>query len=205
MAAADTTARTEEDILDTMIPRTQAITIAIGLGDNAQEYTQRPLGFFQKMEWYSLVSHAVDDMLQSQGGDDIAITIAGVFGDGLKMNNLQDMSSLVSAFTKLSAEVPDFLLDSYCIWLGVPRERREWARYQMGQPPEEGGLTDEQGMLILETFADQNLEAIKAFFAKEGPAVVKRMQSRLGLDNVAVVQKESSKPSRATRRATPKK
>jgi hypothetical protein len=194
-----TPADTDAATLDLLEPRYDAREWTLGIGETSETFTQRPLGFFGKMEWYALVSAAVDEVLQSEGGDEVGVLIAQIFGPGIDvaLNDPQGMTGLISGFSKLTMAVPDFLADSFCIWLGIPREKRTWAKWAMEQPPDEGGLSDEMGEEIIETFIDQNAEAMRAFFAKGGPKVLKRLQSRLGFD-----PKPSSKPSRSSRRNT---
>jgi len=194
---------TDEGLLDALNPRAEARVWTFGLGEEARTYKQRKLGFFQKMEWYSLVSRSVDEMLQTQGGADIAITFSQIFGDGIDRRNMADMASLFGAVAKLSSSVPDFLAESFCIWLSVPREEREQALRLLTLDPDAGGPSDEDGIAIIETFVEQNGEAIRAFFGKEGPRVLKLISTRLGLSESGD-QNPSPKPSRATRRATQK-
>ena len=200
---ATTSEVTDEGLIEALSPRAEARIWRFGSGEDEKTYVQRKLGFFQKMEWYSLVSRSVDEMLQQQGGTDIAIPFSQLFGDGIDRRNMADMTSLFGAVAKLSSSVPDFLAESFCIWLGVPREERIQAMNMLTLSPEDGGPTDEDGLAIIETFVEQNGEAIRAFFGKEGPRVLKLISTRLGLSGSGDPS-PSPKPSRATRRATQK-
>jgi hypothetical protein len=49
----------------------------------------------------------------------------------------------------------------------------------MQLPPEQGGLSDDDGLMILQTFFDQNTEAMESFFAQKIPALFKRASKLL--------------------------
>jgi hypothetical protein len=206
--------------LDAIAPRYDARVWTVGSAERAKNYTQRPLGFFAKTEWFALMTRAIDTMITAEGGGNVAYIMAQMFrgrsqtedsngaGDGFDMQNLEDAAAFAQAIAKLGSETPEFLKESFCIWLGVPRFEREWAKECMEKLPEEGGLTDDQGFEIIETFVDQNAEAMKGFFFKRIPGMVRRVADRFELNSKQENAPESeaptpsSKPSKRTRRPT---
>lgn len=203
--------------LDAIVPRGEARRWTIGDDDTAKVYLQRPLSFFAKTEWLALVARAVDEMLQSDGGGNVAYVLAQLFrpkeeGDpaAFDISQVHDAAAFAAAASKLGDATPEFLKDSFCIWLNVPRHERELVKENMGRLPDEGGLSDDDGMEIIEVFLDQNAEALKGFFTKRMPMIVRRAADRLGMSSPPTETPPASeataslKPSRGTRARTPK-
>lgn len=200
--------------LDILQPRYDARLWTVGSGERAKNYTQRPLGFFAKTEWFALMTRAIDTMITAEGGGNVAYIMAQMFrgrtapagdGDRFDMSQLEDAAAFAQAIAKLGSETPEFLKESFCIWLGIPRYEREWAKECMEALPEEGGLTDDAGFEIIETFVDQNAEAMRGFFFRRIPSMVRRVADRFEINSK---QDEpdpaaaSSKPSKRTPRRT---
>ena len=77
---------------------------------------------------------------------------------------------------------PDFLVECYAIWLDVPMQERGWFRRVLNQSydPDRNrwGITDEQGIEMVEVFIDQNYRDIREFFSGKLPALARRVQAR---------------------------
>jgi hypothetical protein len=101
----------------------------------------------------------------------------GQRGGTLSMGDLRDADVFVKAIAKLMVYAPDLLEESYCIWLNVARGDRTFVKSVMRQPEEEGGLSDDDGLMVIQTFIDQNLDAMESFFTERVPKLVKRIQS----------------------------
>jgi hypothetical protein len=170
----------QEDILDILVPKSEPKTWVIGQGDFTREYVQRPLGFIEKMQWFALVGGVLE---KSMSGDN-ALSMNNLLsapagrGDALTMEDFRDADTFIQAVGKLLVEAPTFLQDSFCIWLSVPDYDRDRAKELMALPPEEGGLTDDQGLEIIEIFIDQNYEALDSFFREKLAALRKRVVAR---------------------------
>jgi hypothetical protein len=165
-----------------------------------REYIQRPLSYFGKMQFFSLVGEVIDKAMAGENG----LRISSLFempggGATLSSNDFRDAETFLQAVGKLLVYAPDFLQKSYCIWLNIPEHERDWAMAVMEQPPEEGGLSDDQGIEIIEIFIDQNWEALEGFFRDKIGQVRDRIQAR----RQEASESRPSKPSKATPQATP--
>lgn len=170
-------AEPERDVLDTIVPKKEPKTWTFGPPDLERTYVQKPLSFIAKMQWFSLVGDVLDKALSGPNGMSLnSLFATPTRGDSLRMEDFRDADTFVHAIGKLLAAAPDFLVDSYLIWLNVPDYDREIMRQIMKMPPDEGGLTDEQGIEIIEVFLDQNYEALADFFSQRIGQLQNRIQ-----------------------------
>jgi hypothetical protein len=147
----------------------------VKIGDT--EYVQKPLSYLAKMEFFSLLAGTIDKAMQG----DNALTITGMLNqvgfsrDGkLSLSDMRDADVFVNGMAKLMIYSPDFLADAMCIWLAIPPGDRIWAKQIMNLPEDDGGFSDEQGFQIIETFLDQNADALESFFVERIPRLAKR-------------------------------
>lgn len=167
-----------EDVVDVLQPKAEVKVWAFG-PEGQLKYTQRPLSYFAKMQWFSLVGDVVQKTLSGQDGVSINNLLSAPGRPGeLSMADFRDADTFVQAVGKLLVAAPDFLVRSYCIWLGVPDYQREIVSDAMAAPPELGGLTDEQGIEIIEVFIDQNYQALDDFFREGLGGLFNRVQRR---------------------------
>jgi len=96
----------------------------------------------------------------------------------LSMADFRDADTFVQAVGKLLVHAPKFLTDSYCIWLNVPDFQRDLVTRVWTLPESEGGLSDDDGIEIIEIFIDQNYEALDAFFREKLGRIQQRAQQR---------------------------
>ncbi len=189
-----------EDPVEVLEPGSQNRDVTLGTGELEWKLTQRPLNFFQKMELFSVLGSALDKAMQGPDGLSLNALLDmpehDLSGD-LSAQDFADADTFIKAIAKLTMYAPDLLLDIYCIVLGVPRGRRDLAKGLMQMPVEEGGLNDEDGMAILETFFEQNWDVLRDFF---GQRILPLYQKVTG----QVRESRPSKPSSRTRRSTPK-
>jgi len=169
-----------EDVLEILSPKANVVQWEIGTGDFHRIYTQRPLSFLGKMQWFALVGEVMD---KAMTGDDKmsvnSLLSAPTSPTGsLSASDFRDADTFVQAVGKLLVHAPDFLVKSFCIWLAVPDFERRLSSEIMALPPEEGGLTDDQGIEIIETFIDQNYAALDDFFRQKLGRLQTRVQSR---------------------------
>ncbi len=181
--------------LDQIEPKSAARIQILGLEKEEREYVQRPLSYFGKLEMFGVLGTAIDRALtEGLRFTDVIGTIPGMSsGGGVTVEGF------MQAVGKLASYAPDLLLDLYTIWLGVPREERWEARRLMTLPESEGGLSDDDGIEIIETFLDQNAEVLKDFFNQRLKPLIERAKSRFGLE-----EQQSLKPSSPTRGRTKK-
>jgi len=168
----------QEDVVDVLVPKAKSVQWTFG-PDQQYAFTQRPLSFIAKMQWFSLVGEVLDKALSGENGMSLNSLLSAPGRPGeLSMADFRDADTFVQAIGKLMSVAPDFLVKSYCIWLNVPDWQRDMVGQIMGLPEEEGGLSDEQGVEIIETFIDQNYEALDRFFRDLLVRLAKRVQQR---------------------------
>lgn len=194
---------TVEEQAEALEPSKATRTVTIGVGDYAETFTQRPLSFFGKMQLMSLIGQGLDRATAGPDGlkmselfDTDAITQDPKTGK-FSIQGMDDTQLMFQILAKVAAEAPELMLEMYCIFLGVPGGSRPRVKAIMQLSEEEGGLSDEDGMGILETAIDQNWEVVLSFFSERVMPMVKQLQGKLAAS-------QSSKPSRATRRRTQK-
>ena len=204
-STAATSEEKTEELVDALTekaaPREQRIafkdeTLQI---DFDKTYIQKPLSFFGKLEFGKAVGGALKEVV---GGDD-GVSVDDVFG--LSGTSAQDMSNadfMLKAIMQLSVHVPDLLKDIFMLSLNIPAYDRPIVEVILDQPHDDetgfGGLSDEDGIAILNTFVAQNAKAIADFFRVQVPALVKSVQESIGSAQTPA----SSKPSKRSARTT---
>ncbi len=183
VAAAGAVEEEPKDILNTLRPRGEQRkwTIRDGSGENATErdYVQKPLSYFGKMEFFGLVGEVIDKAVSGENG----LRISSLFdmpgrGGALSASDFRDADTFVQAVGKLLTYAPDFLQKCYCIWWSVPEYERPWVIDVISRSPDEGGLTDDEGVEAIEIFIDQNWEALESFFRDKISTLRDRVQAR---------------------------
>lgn len=162
-----------------------------GKEDEFSIYVQKPLGYMSRMRFFSLVSSTVANAIKAGGSIDLGFGSQDLLaGSGsirqraaaLSETSFSDTSSFMALAMQLIAYSPDFLLECYCLWLDVPPAERIWAKMVMEQPRDPNrnkwGLTDDEGLEMIEIFIDQNYEDIRGFFGEKLPRLVNRVRQR---------------------------
>lgn len=136
-------------------------------------YVQKPLSFAGKLQVTALLTKtlkkAMDDGLSVDG---VMQTVDDATGD--------DFGSFVQSIITLVEYAPDLVADLSCLSLHVPVGERDWVKSMWERPEDEGGLSDADGIEMIEVFVDQNALALKDFFAERIPKLFRRVTSRLG-------------------------
>lgn len=164
-------------------------------------YVQRPLSYFGKIEVFGLLGSTVDRAMKDGMSVQSVLQVGDVFVGGSG-----SVDAFVGGIARLAMYAPELIMELYCISLAVPRGEREWVKSVWERPELEGGLGDDDGIEILQTFVQQNGEALRDFFTQRMPDAVK------GLTEVFADPKErktgrsekspSSKPLKPTQRRT---
>lgn len=170
-----------EDVLDVLQPKAEQKEWTFGPPGMEVKYVQKPLSFIGKMQWFSLVGEVLDNAMGGENPLTVGNLLSGpgMRTGGLSANDFRDADTFVHAVGKLVRYAPEFLLDSFCIWLNVPPHEREMAKVLMDAPAEEGGLSDDDGLEICERFIDQNYDAIDSFFRDKLGLLQKRVSQRM--------------------------
>jgi len=169
-----------EDVLDILKPKAEPKKWVIGVDPYQREYTQAPLSFIGKMQWFALVG----DVLEKAMSGDNALSMNNLLSapqgrdEALTMEDFRDADTFIQAVGKLLVYAPTFMQDSFCIWLGVPEYDRSTVKDIMQMPVAEGGLSDDDGLEMIEIFIDQNYEAIDGFFREKLAGLRDRVQAR---------------------------
>ena len=179
------------EVMDVLIPKGEPKLWKFGPNQEL-EFVQRPLSFIGKMQWFALVGGVLDKALSGENGMSVnSLFTAPQRADGsFSVEDFRDADTFIQAIGKLLSHAPTFLTDSYCIWLGVPDYQHDVVGRIMALPEEQGGLSDEQGIEMIEIFIDQNYEAIDRFFRE----LVGTLQKRVKAKMEASQQAASSKP-----------
>lgn len=173
-----------QDVIDTIVPKAEPKSWTLkqigkdGELVESRVYVQRPLSFFGKMQWFSLVGEVIDKSISGDEG----LRLSSLFdmpgrGGELRASDFREADTFVQGVGKILVHAPDFLEKSYCIWLGVPDFEQDWAKAIMNEPADRGGLSDDDGLEIVEVFIDQNWESLEAFFREKIASLRARIQS----------------------------
>lgn len=171
----------KEDVVDILEPKAEPRTWQFGPKDMPLEYTQRPLSFLGKMQWFSLVGDVLDKSMSGPNGVSVNELLSGP-GDrtgNFSLADFRDADQFVRALGKLVVYAPDFIEKSFCIWLGVPDYQRTVVIEVMQRHETEGGLSDDQGLEIIEVFIDQNYDALADFFGGRVGRLRQRVEQRM--------------------------
>lgn len=173
---------TEVDSLEVLQPTAQTKTYEV----SGYILEQKPLTFFGKMEFFSVLGGALEKALSDVSlGEILDVPLEG----GINASNFSDTDAFLKAIATLVQYAPEFLKETFLIALAVPRDQREAVSEAFDE------LTDDQGAEILETFIDQNWQAMLDFFnARISPLLDKVMGNTQKL--------APSKPSKRSRAST---
>lgn len=195
MSTVEETKTNENEVLE---PNYKVRYQTIGQAEHAHVYAQRPLSFFGKMELFSLLGATVNEAMK-KGDISIADLLESPSGNisNISTNELKEADTFIRAVAKLVEFAPDFLKDLYCLALSVPKGERDYVKELMELPEDEGGLNDNDGMEILDTFIEQNWEAMFDFFGNKIVPLIQKISNK-------AQDSAPSKPSKATRTRTQK-
>jgi hypothetical protein len=195
--AAEDLINEAEEAMEILEPKIEAKRWVIGKppeegGKSTQfsVYTQMPLGYMARNRMFSLIGRTMSAAIKATGG-----SVGGmedVFGAGggtlvergrrLGSRDFQDASQFFALAMELVGYVPDFLSDFYSIALEVPIGERGWFREVIEIPyrPEQDqwGLSEDDGIEMIEIFIDQNYEDIRRFFIERLPKIGRRAAQR---------------------------
>lgn len=179
-----------QEVLDTIQPmrgaRTQIIwtTMQNDKGEEVRveyKYVQRELSMIAKAQWFSLVGDVMDRAL---GGEN-KLSLAALFEppegwseEGISMQRMKEADTFMHALSKLIKFMPSFLEESFCIWLNVPDFEEPIVKPLMARSPEIGGISDDDGFAMVETFIDQNWDALEEWGRGKVAKLRKRIEEK---------------------------
>jgi hypothetical protein len=162
------------DVVHILEPRYEQAEVILRNNGHAQKYVQKPMSYFGKMEFMSLVGRTLDEAMKGEDG----LRVNSLFEStpssvsDLNAGDFEDLDSFLGLVSKVARYAPDFLKDCYLIWLSVPKSQRVWAREALDN------LGDDEGVEIIERFIDQNWEALEHFFTVQVSRVMRRVAER---------------------------
>lgn len=173
--------------------RVWEITGLAAQGEFRRVYKQEQLSFFGKQEFIVLMNGYVDQFMSG----DFGLKVSDLFGGGLRQRlqlpeevsaeqaekMVDENEAMIRAISKLVDKIPGFQMEIIILALGVPRDDRTVVAETLRGPVYRGGLTDDQGFGILETFIIQNAKAIRDFFAEKATHLYEVAQRELSDPN----------------------
>jgi len=169
-----TTEEVVEDVVDALEPEVIEKERVLGEGDERLIFVQKPLSFFGKVEFFSVLGKAVEKVL-SDGGSITDILDAPDPDNPLgNQDTVVEANAFIRALSKVIQYAPEILEDLYCVILAVPRNQREYVKIRLTED-----LTDEMGTDILDTFVDQNWEVMMSFFKERVLPLVDKISQKV--------------------------
>lgn len=171
-----------QEQLEVLQPSAEPREWTLGLGENQKTYVQKPLPVLKKMRFFALLGQTVRQATAVGGEGALSDILSGQSlierGRQIASSDMRDAESMVNLASSLVVFVPDFLEDSICEWWSIPYDERRTAKALMELSKEEGGLSDEDLVLIVQTFIEQNWQAIRDFFGVHLPTLWRAFQAR---------------------------
>lgn len=163
----------QQDVIDKIQPRKDPVKITLTLDGQSEDFYQKPLTVFRKIEFFGLVGRTIEEIVDGPGG----VNIDSIFGaesptsfGEIRDQDFSELSNFLSAVAKVASYAPEFLKESYLIILGVPHNLKNWARIALDE------IDDDTGEQILVTFVDQNYKDLEDFFTERAQRIFKRVQ-----------------------------
>lgn len=197
--ATKTTQAENPDVTEILEPTVEDRPVTIGKDAYEFKFVQRSLNFFQKLEVFSILGGALNRAMSGDDGITISELLEGpsAVGGTITDTNIREADTFIQAIAKLVQYAPDLLSDLYMVFLAVPRGQRELVKELMEQPVAEGGLSDEDGFAILDTFIDQNWNVMIDFFTQRILPLANKISGK-------VQESQPSTPLKNTQPTTPK-
>lgn len=173
MAAKAAAKETTEapDVLEVLAD--QEVYYELGEGENRLVLVQKPLTFFGKIEFFSVVGKAVQKILIDGGSLSEILDTPDYDPTKPIQSQVTDADVFVKALSKIIESAPELLSDLYLVILNVPKNQREYYALRLEE------LSDDQGMQILDVFIDQNWEVMVSFFTEKMLPLFKKISTKV--------------------------
>lgn len=130
--------------------------------------TQKPLTYFGKLEFFGVLGKALQDIMKSGVSvNDLLASLnvdpeteADMRSGNFDMTTFTSFDNLIQIVSTLATAAPQTIKELYLLALGF--DRKDW----VAVAPHLDQMDDETGFLILQTFVDQNGNALQDFFAQ---------------------------------------
>jgi len=158
------------DVLETLEPEVLEKTYEVG----PYTFTQKPLSFFGKIEFFSVVGHAIEKVLSGGTTLNDLLDVPDYDPSTPLARTASEADVFVKAIASVVYNAPEILSELYCVILAVPRNVRAEVKEVI-----EENLTDEQGVEILDTFVEQNWEVMVDFFKEKMLPLATKIQEKV--------------------------
>jgi len=189
----DTVTDNDNNGVGHLVESTNVVTVKLKYNGEERVYTQKKLSFMRKIELFAHLGNALDAATSGENG----ISLSSIIGSG---SDEFSADVFIQGIAKVSIFAPDVLGTFFCIVLDIPADERGWAAVAIDQSTDDGGLSDDDALRIVETFFDQNAGDIRDFFENKIKRLQERWRTTFGQGS-----KGSSKRSKSTQRTTQKK
>lgn len=159
------------DVLEVLAD--QEVYYELGEGENRLVLVQKPLTFFGKIEFFSVVGKAVQKILIDGGSLSEILDTPDYDPTKPIQSQVTDADVFVKALSKIIESAPELLSDLYLVILNVPKNQREYYALRLEE------LSDDQGMQILDVFIDQNWEVMVSFFTEKMLPLFKKISTKV--------------------------
>lgn len=163
-----------EEVLNKITPNVEPVEITLSWEGHDEVFTQRPLTYFRKIEFFGLVGRTIEELVN---GPD-AVNIDAIFGDlaptsvdDIRGSDLGELGTFIAAVAKLASYAPDFMKEAYLIILNVPYNKKAFAREALDY------IDDDTGEEIIVRFVDQNYKELESFFTERLRKVLDHVQA----------------------------
>jgi hypothetical protein len=169
------------DPTEVIVPSVATRVQQIGKDNYSFTFNQRPLSFFGKLDFFSVLGRALDRAMAGPTGISVAdlLDVPDRPEGGVSKEDLKDADTFIRGISKLISYAPDIVGDLYCTILDVPRGERDVVKEIMALQADAGGLSDEDGTEILNVFFDQNWEVLRDFFTERIVPLLEKVGSKL--------------------------
>jgi hypothetical protein len=191
----------EGDPAEVLEPRFEPVKRRLGLEQMLTEYTQSPLSFMARLEFFNLLGDVIAKLMDSEKGVTLTQLLSelNVRPGQTTLQDLMQVEVIIRGVARVSEVAPNFMEDCFSIWLNVPKDNRPEFRYLLRLPPSDGGWDDDEGFDVIEVFLEQNAADIVRFFERLPELIQTAGKAREFADH-----QRSSRRSRRSLRAVPR-
>jgi len=175
------------ETLASISPVVETREILLGPSGLQRTYRQRPLSYMGKLELVGLLGRMMVKARQEGVSFDDVFDVIENTGE-----TSSDVDRVLGVAGHLLTYAPELIRELYALALGVPRDERQLFFDLLDLHPDEGGLSDDEGFAVLETFVAQNMDVLKTFFVERIQPMIERVRG-------ITPQQENRESRRSTR------
>jgi len=187
-----------EEAVDKLLGTTEPITRkmqlcgvmpdgTLGFEQVEVEFTQATLGFIPIQQFFNKIGREIRNFVKGEYGIKLGELMGPAMRQRIQAPELVDESEvnrmvdenegLIQAIVEAIQKVPDLELEIIGLSLGVRPGQMPWFKAAVSEPPHRGGLTIDEGFILLTTFVRQNHAAVRRFFEDQGKALFEEISA----------------------------